>query len=527
MLLKKWMISLTMLFLVSFMLPSNAFYGSAAAADMITWGEKQSAVYDKLHPYTLNWSGNVLNQGGLNLLDLEYTTDSDEADLIMNQYGSIGALAILDRGTEKLSDPTRRDLKGFTNSYTMKQGSVYFIVLHDGSHAKLQIDRILPDNGLTVTKVMFSYVLEQPDAEQPKAPQDGSSGTSSSEGDVSIPLGSPEQDIKTVKTAYEFEYDGGSITIPWNKIGSETSWDIFRSDNGAPYVKMTDFKLTVPEFTDNYTFPGHTYLYKVAAYDRNGKLVSISTPLKVVILDAAFGPQIVLQIDNTKAYINDEEYVLEAAPFIHDGRTVVPLRFITEALGAELEWNGAERSITLTRGEDTIVLVIDRSEAVVNGKKIMMDVPAIIHNNKTMVPVRFISENFNQKITFDDKTRTILIVGAGNETADEASAPAPDGGSSEAPPASETTVDYFIGSWNMWVPAGRNGASGGVLTIHADGTASFYWNGPQTGIWTFDEQTGKLYLIDYKSGGDWTVVMTDEGIRVSSFGVYETGTRRE
>lgn len=63
------------------------------------------------------------------------------------------------------------------------------------------------------------------------------------------------------------------------------------------------------------------------------------------------------------------------------------------------------------------------------------------------------------------------------------------------------------------------------MTIAADGTISFYWNGPQTGTWTLDQATGKLLLSGYKSGWDWTVTRTEDGITVSTFGVHETGTR--
>lgn len=104
-----------------------------------------------------------------------------------------------------------------------------------------------------------------------------------------------------------------------------------------------------------------------------------------------------LQIDNTTALVNLKSHTLETAPFIYDGRTLVPLRFISEALGAQVKWNGEQRSITLTVGQDTIVLVIGQSAARVNGKTVMMDVPAMIYNNTTMVPVRFVSEQLNQK----------------------------------------------------------------------------------------------------------------------------------
>ncbi|OUS76411.1 hypothetical protein B1748_12050 [Paenibacillus sp. MY03] len=511
---RKWITSITLLFLIGTLFSGALFPGKARAADTIAWSAKQSAVYDQIHPYTLNWSGNPLDRGGLNLLKMAYTTKSAETDMVINQYGDIGAAAILDLDGEGLTDPTDASLGGFANSLKIKKGAVYLIVLHDGSLAKIQIDRVLPDNGSSITKVMFSYVLEQPEEESPTSP--GSGG---------LEIGSPAQDAKNPAATYEFVGDG-SITVPWAKQTGHVSWDIYRSDNQAAYVKMTDFKLTKPEFTDHYTFVGHTYLYKVVAYDKSGNIALISEAIKVVIAEeeAASGNQIVLQINNPAAWINGDEYKLEVAPFIHNGRTLIPLRFVSEALGAKLDWDGAARRITLTRGEDVIVLVIDSSEATVNGKRVTMDVPATIYKGKTMVPIRFVSEQFNQKITFDDATRKIYIAGHSGETSDASDDEDTDS-DKEPLPSLSGDYEYFIGSWNMWVPAGQQSASGGVLQIEKDGTFSYYWNGPKTGTWTFDDTTGKLQLANYKSGWDWTATRTKEGITVSTFGVYETGTR--
>jgi hypothetical protein len=531
---RKGMLSIAMLLLFSLLLPGPLFSGTAKAAESIEWGPKQSAVYDKIHPYTLNWSGNALDRGGLNLIDLEYTTQSSEADIVINQYGDIGALAILDLDSEGLEDPTDANLKGFTNSLEIEQGTVYLVVLHDGTHAKLRIDRILPDNGLTITKVMFSYVLEAEAAEEPAAPGQSAPGQSAP---GELELGSPADDLLNPSASYEFVGEGG-ITLPWTQVPGIIEWDIYRSDNGAPYVQLTDFRLTEPEFTDNYTFVGHTYLYKIASYDRFGELVSISSPVKVTILKEGSKPpasapsgkegkKIVLQIDNKKAYVNDKLYNLEAAPFLYDGRTVVPLRFISESLGAKVEWNPKQQRITLTLGQDKIVLVIGDSSASVNGKNVTMDVPAFVHKNTTMVPIRFVSENFKRQILFDNKTQTITIID-GAKSGNGGGGSQPSGGSNGNGSRGSTAtndVKYFIGSWDMWVPAGFLGASGGILTIHSDGTISFDWNGPQTGTWTYDEKAGKLLLNGYKSGWDWTVTRTDEGITVSTFGVYETGTR--
>jgi len=522
--------------------------GTARAGDTIYWGEEHSAVYDQIHPYTLNWTGDVLDRGGLNLTSMKYESKSASADIVINQYGDIGALSIRKLSGEALSDPTPRSTSGFSNSLRLEQGAVYQVVLHDTSYAKIRIDQIFPDNGFSITKIKFSYVFE--------APEPPAAGGGLGSGSAGLDIGSPTIDLLDPAEIYVFEGEG-AITIPWTPSAGEYSWDIYRSDNGAPYAKVTDFVITEHEYTDHYVFVGRTYLYKLVSYDRSGKPLAVSDPIMVTLVPLGQGgssgnnppagnpgapasKRIVLQLGNTTAYVNDKAHKLEVAPFNYNGRTVLPLRFVGEALGLDVKWNGQTRSITLRSDKDTIVLVLDDSQATVNGQRVMMDVPAFIHNKVTMVPIRFVSEQLKQKITFDNATKKITI--EGQSAAGSSSSSGSSGGGSQSSSGSgsqssssgasggekqpaDSGASYFIGSWSMWVPAGRDGADGGTLTIHADGTFSYRWNGAKSGTWSYDKATGKLLLSGYKSGWDWTVTRTDKGITVSTLGVYETGVR--
>jgi hypothetical protein len=66
-----------------------------AAAKKIEWGEVKEGVYSPLNPFTLLWSGDVLESGGLNLTTMKITNKASEADIVMNQYGDMGAPAFL------------------------------------------------------------------------------------------------------------------------------------------------------------------------------------------------------------------------------------------------------------------------------------------------------------------------------------------------------------------------------------------------------------------------------------------------
>ena len=100
---------------------------------------------------------------------------------------------------------------------------------------------------------------------------------------------------------------------------------------------------------------------------------------------------------------------LDVPPFIENGRTLVPLRFVGEALGASFDWDEDDRRVTFTRDEKTIVLWIDRHQALVNGRINLLDVPPRIVHNRTVVPLRFVGEALGASLHWEGETRRITI----------------------------------------------------------------------------------------------------------------------
>lgn len=111
---------------------------------------------------------------------------------------------------------------------------------------------------------------------------------------------------------------------------------------------------------------------------------------------------IYLQIDSTTARVNGIEQQLEVAPYYYNGRTMVPIRFISEAMGLEVGWNAEDQTVTLTRGDTQIKLLIHNYMAYVNGVPTWLDTIPIIKDGVTMVPLRFIGESLNKDIQFDE-----------------------------------------------------------------------------------------------------------------------------
>ncbi|MEC0227730.1 copper amine oxidase N-terminal domain-containing protein [Paenibacillus alba] len=117
-----------------------------------------------------------------------------------------------------------------------------------------------------------------------------------------------------------------------------------------------------------------------------------------------------LKLDETKASINGKPVLLGMSPHLVNNTTMVPLRFVTEALGAEVLWDGNTQSVQLKVASQHIFMKIGSVSAKVNDTSISLEQPPIIENDITLVPIRFIAENFHQSVSFDDQTHEINIM---------------------------------------------------------------------------------------------------------------------
>ncbi|WP_088104344.1 stalk domain-containing protein [Halalkalibacter urbisdiaboli] len=92
---------------------------------------------------------------------------------------------------------------------------------------------------------------------------------------------------------------------------------------------------------------------------------------------------------------------------ITNGRTLVPLRTIFEELGATVKWEHTNKTVTATKGSTTVFLKIGSTTTKVNGSTVTIDVPAKITNGRTLVPLRFVSESLGATVTWDGQVATI------------------------------------------------------------------------------------------------------------------------
>lgn len=96
-------------------------------------------------------------------------------------------------------------------------------------------------------------------------------------------------------------------------------------------------------------------------------------------------------------------------PMLYQNRTLVPMRVIFENLGATVDWDGNTKTITAKKGNIEIIIKPGEGSAIINGKTESLDVPALIYNDRTFVPLRFVSQALGYNVEWNEQTRTVSI----------------------------------------------------------------------------------------------------------------------
>ena len=231
---------------------------------------------------------------------------------------------------------------------------------------------------------------------------------------VLLVSGKNNTDTSKVKKVYLTDY------INKNKLGS------------TPYlVKLSDNRFLVLweefEYTDNNKSVDNGVKY--VQVNGNGEIISdirlctdlqLSSDCQPVLIDNNL-TWYINGLDERKFYtldlnsalitvnVNGQLVNFDQPPIIIDGRTLVPLRAIFEALGATVEWKGDTQTVTSKKGSTNVSLSIDSKTMYKNGKATTLDVPAQLINDRTLVPARAVAEAFGCDVDWDSDTKTVTI----------------------------------------------------------------------------------------------------------------------
>ncbi len=112
---------------------------------------------------------------------------------------------------------------------------------------------------------------------------------------------------------------------------------------------------------------------------------------------------------NITIYVNEEVLQCDVAPYIENGRTMVPMRKIFEALDAKVDWEGTTQTITATKGDIEIILQINNAIMKNNGVDEALDVAPVIVGSSTFVPIRAVSQSLKANVEWLGHNQSVYI----------------------------------------------------------------------------------------------------------------------
>ena len=114
--------------------------------------------------------------------------------------------------------------------------------------------------------------------------------------------------------------------------------------------------------------------------------------------------------------VNGREISAEVPPTVIDGRTMVPVRAIFEAVGANIDFDAETKTITARKGDTTVNMTVGANAVTVNNKEVQLDAPAVIVNGRTLAPARFVAETFGYTVQWDAENKIVKINGKESST---------------------------------------------------------------------------------------------------------------
>lgn len=240
---------------------------------------------------------------------------------------------------------------------------------------------------------------------------------------AAVTISGEAKEGETLSASYELLSFGGEKAEDLKMVWTEST-----TYNGEltefDEKQMTDFRekydpvgtyAEMKDVTDSYQVKEEdkNKYFQVQVADKDGKVLAKSPVAHFDTTKIIMDQSVILYVDCEYAYVKGEKLQIDpddydVMPTIVGDRTLVPLRFIAESFGADVKWDEATEGITISLDGKTIKMTLGKKEYTVDGKEFLLDEPAQTMYDRTMVPIRAISEAFD-KVVFWDPEGLIVI----------------------------------------------------------------------------------------------------------------------
>ncbi len=218
-----------------------------------------------------------------------------------------------------------------------------------------------------------------------------------------------------IKVKMEKGGQSPSYTMTWSNTGETMMTINWRVDykNGADWILVSPITATLTPGQDGkFSFSFDISNLSVGIYKAelifSHELGTHTIPIEMTV--QAPGIKVVeLWIGSDIMRVNGETIRLDAPPQIVSGRTVVPVRAISEAFGAKVSWDGSEKKVTITLGTSYIEMWVNSATAFADYNKVTIDPPPMIIAGRTFVPFRFIGEALGATVSWDGDERKVTL----------------------------------------------------------------------------------------------------------------------
>lgn len=199
----------------------------------------------------------------------------------------------------------------------------------------------------------------------------------------------------------------------------------FNTDENRPYIYAYEVlsQISTPNWELNVKTPFMRHLTQKGADEdmiiTNQQIADMQKPFQkesndvITKTNISLCKTIRLVIGQKEIIVNGVTQSLDVSPFIKSNNTLVPVRFVSESLDAEVLWDGDDNKVTINKENDSIILTLGSNIASVNGNSVKLDLPPQLSNGRTMVPLRFVSENLKATVKWNDADQSITITSNG------------------------------------------------------------------------------------------------------------------